>query len=146
MHTPTKTQWQTVIDNLKKVLPMAVIEGHLDMMEGCGRDAMHACGTIHCFGGWYAVSVLADKRDWFNYDDGANEMAIHLGLKQEDRDGEFSIEEWALENPDIWGNNYGSYLFINAKAFFHKEHRPAGAENLKHIIDHLEEVRDRSPE
>ena len=125
---------------------MAVREDHLDMMEGCGRDEGHPCGTVHCFGGWYAIALFDGIREFYYYDDGADEMAKHLGLKEQDRDGEFSIEEWASNNPDIWGNEYGGNVFVHARAFLTDEKRPLGAQSLKHIIDHLEEVRDRSPE
>lgn len=75
MHTPTKAQWQVVIDNLKKVLPLAVRERHLNMMEPDAKSENHECGTIHCFGGWYAVAACDHSEVYLGYDDGANEMA-----------------------------------------------------------------------
>lgn len=145
MHTPTKAQWQVVIDNLKKVLPLAARERHLNMMEPDAKSNSHECGTIHCFGGWYAVAACDHNEEYLGYDDGANEMAKHLGLKEEGRDGEFSIEDFASNNKYIWGNSRGHLLFISREAFISPS-RPDGALTLQHIVDHLEEVRDRSPE
>jgi len=55
---PTKAQFQTVIDNLKSVLPQATKDEQLDMLEGGIYDPdnvyfrPHVCGTTHCMAGW----------------------------------------------------------------------------------------------
>lgn len=133
MHTPTKQQWQTVIDNLKKVLPMAANEHHLDMGENRVNGHYHKCGTIHCVGGWYAVSVC-DLTEEIDFNDGGEAMANHIGFDDRHR-----LAEWAYLNPEIWGNEHGDMMFYDNKAY-------DGAKTLTEVIAHLEGVRDRSPE
>ena len=136
MHTPTKSQWQTVIDNFVRVLPLAKKEHHLDMDEItiCDNEG-HKCGTVHCVGGWYGVSVLTEFDEAYtSYTEGADAMAKHLGFKEDT-----ALQHWARENPQIWGNQYGQRMFSHETAY-------DGAENLHEIIAFLEKVRDRSPE
>jgi hypothetical protein len=135
MHNPTKKQWQKVIDNLNKVLPLAFQENHLNM-RNADVNCRQQCGTIHCVGGWYAVATLYGRKR-LTYSDGANEMASDLGFS-----GGFGIsdlENWAESNPDIWGNRYGYNLFCNENAY-------DNAETLYEVVTFLEGVRDRSPE
>jgi hypothetical protein len=136
MHTPTKQQWQTVIDNFVRVLPLAKAKRHLDMTEPkvfCG--GLHKCGTNHCVAGWYAVATI-HKLDgsYVGFSDGANKMAQHLGFP-----GMIDLEEWAELNPQIWGNHFGTMLFYNERAFDY-------AQTLHDVITFLEKVKDRSPE
>lgn len=132
MHTPTKTQWQTVIDNFKKVLPLAVQENHLDLMEGAVNQD-HQCGTVHCIGGWYAMAIcdISKPIDWTH---GALVMVDHLGF-----DRRSDLNNWAEENPDIWGNKCGDSVFTEKAAW-------NGANSLAEVITFLEGVRDRSPD
>lgn len=145
MHTPTKAQMQVVIDNLKKVLPIATLPNHLDM--GCPHvnNTSHTCGTVHCFGGWYAVAVC-DLSEFINYEEGKDQLATDLGFLS---DCQYNVEnllvDWAMYNPGVWGNNNGTDMFLHERAFQHITKRPNGALNLQHIIDHLEQVRDRLP-
>lgn len=133
MYTPTKQQWQTVIDNFEKVLPRAQHLNHLDMEEGRVNENDHKCGTVHCVGGWYAIAVL-DQNAELSYDDGAEAMAIHLGLPNR-----FFLEKWANQNPDIWGNYAGDMMFYLTIAY-------GGAQTLAEVVEYLKGVRDRSPE
>jgi hypothetical protein len=106
---PTSQQVRTVIDNFKKVLPIA--NGHKFMLDmGCpyiykeeNIVKEESCGTPMCHGGWYAAATLQDKmkevsldtgarfgrRQYFmDYNNGAEQMAIDLGFTQTD-DGEY---------------------------------------------------------
>jgi hypothetical protein len=134
MHTPTKTQWNTVIENLYKILPLTseAGKGHLNMSEGA-VNVEHACGTVHCVGGWYAVAVLNTNRCKVNFVDGANKMAQDLGFWDYT-----DLDEWARTHQLIWGNAYGSALFSSKIAY-------DGAESISDIIVFLEKVRERSP-
>lgn len=135
MHTPTKTQWQTVIDNFEKVLPMATLKKHLDMSEPCVRNFDHKCGTVHCVGGWYAVAVINHyAHEFISYTYGADIMAKDLGFRDHE-----SLELWSEYNPEIWGNEYGSYMFIHKDAYNY-------AETLYEVVEFLKGVRDRSPD
>lgn len=142
-HTPTKAQWQVVIDNLKKVLPLATREDHLNMGYGGVNTWGHVCGTMHCVGGWYAVATL-DKRQELTYEDGVLQMSKDLGFTM--RGSFYVIRRWASNNPTMWGNDDGAKMFLFPSAYYHKDKRPNGALNLQHVIDHFEEVRDRSPD
>lgn len=133
MHTPTKQQWQTVIDNFEKVLPLATQQGHLDMDEYLVNTSWHKCGTVHCVGGWYAVAVLDTTGPEVDYNDGANALAAHLGFQ--DR---YLLEQWAEQNPEIWGE-YGKCMFYGVEAY-------GGAQTLAEVVDYLKGVRYRSPE
>lgn len=123
-----------VIENFKKVLPMAKLERHLKMSES-SVNYNHTCGTIHCHAGWYAVAVCDLSAD-LNFRNGANILAEHLGY-----DDLFDI----MNNMDkkIWGNDFAIQMFTREIAFYHPEKRPHGAENLQHIIDHWTEVYER---
>lgn len=136
MHTPTKAQWQTVIDNFVRVLPLAKREDHLSMLQTTLCSPWHPCGTVHCVGGWYGISALEaiDNRIYTSYTKGAEKMAQDLGFS---RPRELTI--WAYNNSEIWGNNDGPYMFSEAAAY-------DGAKNLHEVIAFLEKVRDRSPE
>lgn len=140
MRKPTKNQWQVVIDNLRKVLPMAERDGGLDMFEGRVNELDHQCGTIHCVGGWYAVAALNTSLP-LTYLDGTNAIALALGFEDDD-----DLEKFLLDNPDYWGNMAGKFIFCAASAYYQPDKRPYGATNLLHVIEHFEEVRDRSPE
>lgn len=137
MHTPTKAQWQTVIDNLKKVLPMALTEESLDMGETC------VCNTTNCVGGWYVIATQGkiSVEDYFSYRIGTDAIAQELGFRDDN-----GLEYFLSDNPDLWGNEHGCAIFSCEKAYQHKIKRPHGAQTLQHVIDHFEEVRDRSPE
>lgn len=154
MHTPTKQQWQTVIDNFKKVLPLSIREGcGLNMAETevnkpidfdwfTEKSTCTTCGTVHCVGGWYAVATLSPDlaEDRISYTDGAGKMAIDLGFYGMDKHAKIeALENWAVSNPHIWGNLKGSLMFSCETAY-------NGAETLAEVVTYLESVRDRSPE
>lgn len=134
MHTPTKTQWQLVIDNLKKALPLATLENHLNMSEPVVSSWEHPCGTIHCLGGWYLIGSVGieniSEKNYVSYDEGTELMASHLGIAD--------VADWANDNPEIWGNEHGYQVFSDIEAF-------NDARTLGDIITYLEGVRDRSP-
>lgn len=126
-----------VIDNFKKVLPMAKMEGHLNMAAPEVNCRGHICGTVHCHGGWYAVAACSLKRK-ITFDTGANKMARDLGFFNAEK-----LEDWMCDHPEIWGNSHAHSIFSWETAFYHEEKRPIGAENLQHIIDHWQEVYER---
>lgn len=131
VHTPTKQQWQIVIDNLEVVLPQATKPGHLRMSE-TEVNINYPCGTVHCYGGWYAIAachISCPLTFW----DGATAMAQHLGFETA-----CELERWAMNNPSIWGEN-GEYIFTSRTAF-------GGASTLAEIVTYLKGVRDRSPD
>lgn len=135
---PTSQQVQIVIDNLKKVLPLAQAENHLDMGEDSVNNFRYKCGTVHCHGGWYAIAVCDLESNYISYIDGAKQMARDLGFKYA-----IELEVWADENKWIWGNNMGYYMFSSPRAFFSFHIRSGGAKTLQDIVDHWEDVKQR---
>ena len=140
MRHPTKKQMQKVIDRLKTILPMAKKREQLEMMEGRVFCESHLCGTVHCFGGWYAVACRArkviKKRISFadcNYQHGADLMAEDLGFGCR-----LDLMDWARDNPKIWGNVEGEGIFCDAIAF-------NNAKTMRGVVQHLERVLKRLP-
>lgn len=136
MYMPTKKQWQTVIDNFYKILPLTLEQGngHLDMSEPDVNYIKEQCGTIHCVGGWYAIATLDFENDFLDFTNGARSMAIDLGFGNKNY-----LEIWSNDNPKIWGNCFGGSMFYDKAAY-------DNAQSIEDVIHHLEGVRDRSPE
>lgn len=136
---PHSSAVQKVIDALQRALPMAKMDGHLDMSEGrVNHIGGHVCGTIHCHGGWFAIGMNMHEHGKIDYEYGTKSMARILGFETPSM-----LKEWSYKNKDIWNNEDGLFMFTRPCAFYHPTRRPTGALNLQHIIDHWEEVRDR---
>jgi hypothetical protein len=133
----TKEKVQLVIDNFKKVLPMATLANHLNMNQAL-VNCFYECGTVHCHAGWYAVAACNLEMD-LDYGDGAYKLATDLGFFSS-----MDLKLWVSNNPELWGNDEGLLMFTDKIAFKSKG-RPNGAETLQDIISHWEEVRDRLP-
>lgn len=130
-----------VIRNLESVLPRASRDSQLDMDEYIvygGPD--HPCGTVHCHGGWYAIATceIKESKQFVSYTAGAHQMAkdLEVGIYTND------VEDWAKNNPEIWGNNNGKFI-LSCKTAFISPERPKGANNLKDIVDHWKDVYNR---
>lgn len=126
-----KEQVQTVIDNLKSVLPYAENNiNHLNMRETeIYPKKVKECGTPHCVGGWYAISKGITEG---NYRTGADLMAHDLGFEYQGH-----LEVWAYNNPEIWGNTEGSYMFSSRNSY------TPYAISLRDIITHFENLKER---
>ena len=128
-----------VIRNFERVLPYAEGERLLNMLEtGVSRLPLPVCNTPHCHAGWYLLAKKPFMQRIFsrhnNFTYGYLEMERDLNIP--------SISDWARENPEIWGNNSGSYVFSSPLAFVGPT-RPNGAKTLKDIVDHWKEVYER---
>lgn len=139
MRTPTQEQWQTVIDNLYSILPLTLEnEHHLDMTEPC-VNYFHECGTVHCVGGWYAIACYKETvfitDECFNYNDGANAMAVHLGFS-----GRPELQTWAIKNPDLWGNQHGELMFTSNYGYANSYN--TFAKSIADVIHHFELVKE----
>lgn len=137
---PTKAQFQTVIDGLKSILPLAATEENFDMFSGTTICNGQVCGTVHCIGGWYAISKIKTNpnldialRGNVSFTHGADLMAKDLGFANH-----HEYEDWADANELLWGNAYGCMMFCGESAY-------NDAETLAQAIAHLESVRDRLP-
>ena len=74
------------------------------------------CETPLCHGGWLAVmlNVKSHRTDIFTsfYRKGADAAAQYLGFEDKK-----ALQLWAKCNPRLWGNTYGSKMFIEQRAF-----------------------------
>ncbi len=136
---PTQENLQTVIDNLIKANEVAEKSfAHLANVDMSHGYIDTVCGTPMCHGGWYAFiasGVSAEKLEELDYMDGANLMAKHLGFDFD----QGALEEWAENNPDIWGNLNGGDMFGSSKAF----EIEGDCLYLETIINHWKGVKER---
>jgi hypothetical protein len=121
MRNPTVEQVEYVIKKLKSVRDDAIKEGafHMDEARVYSGGDKYECGTVHCVGGWYAVANLNRKfiKDKFNegfvgFTDGAELMAQDLGFRYR-----HYLKNWAEQNPKIWGNEKGCFMFGSASSY-----------------------------
>lgn len=135
MKNPTSKQVQTVIDTFEKVLPMANYEGHLYMMSITIDNP--SCGTPMCHAGWWGVA-----RGINSFSLGTIDLSETLGFSDEYNLLTFDINElqivkWADDNPSIWGNTHGFFIFSHTDAF------GDNCNSLQDIVNHWKGVRDR---
>lgn len=165
-----------LIKTFERVLPHAGHEGALNMREGSvsidrtnidrtnidkyvGGAKSHYCGTVHCHAGWYLLGKKWNLHSQFlthynifkkalgiqrpySYSDGAEEMAKDLGFNEREE-----LEDWAENNPSIWGNEFGINMFFEECAFtgriFNYCETDTPTITLKDIIKHWKGVHDR---
>lgn len=136
MH-PTKKRMTQVIENFYRILPLTFEagSGHLDYSEAEINYKDNLCGTFNCIGGWYAIAKgLHESGQNVDFRHGAENLAIDLGFSLR-----LSLTSWADYNRHIWGNRYGTDMFISDRAW-------NGAKTITDVIHHLEAVRERLPE
>jgi hypothetical protein len=122
MRNPTRKQVNYVINKLESVREQANEEGAFHMDEARVYDKeedKYECGTVHCVGGWYAVASLRRKmikdkikNGYVSFEDGAELLANDLGFADQ-----YLLEDWAHDNPKIWGNVDGYYMFTDESAY-----------------------------
>lgn len=129
---------------LKTILPYAKHEGALNMMEHIVSDNSnledYECGTTHCHAGWYYLAKRWDRKSRFiadqsyiHYGHGSIIMAQDLGFKDISE-----LREWAKNNPKIWGNSKGAYMFSAVGAFNYE-----GKLTVEKIYNHWMAVGER---
>jgi hypothetical protein len=121
MRSPTIEQVNFVIDKLKSVTGQASEEGafNMDEIRVYDKEDKYKCGTIHCVAGWYAVANLRRKfikdkikKGCVTFGTGTELMAQDLGFAYR-----CDLEYWAEQNPKIWGNKKGYFMFGSASAY-----------------------------
>lgn len=116
------------LDNAIKKHP----DMELDMTEGDVQSASHPCGTTHCHAGAYLIGAIEiEKWEYYDYGEGADLMALNLGF-----DNWRLLAYWAKQNPNIWDNHFGDFMFCDAVAF-------DDAENVSEIAAWWRAVGDR---
>lgn len=147
MHIPSQKQWQTIIDKLYSVLPLALDyeantgERALNMLECDVNDDRHECGTVHCVGGWYAIAHYKErvykKQVVVNFFHGADLLAGALGFDSAFQDG-YTMQQWIHKHQTLWGN-CGPSIFSNPAAY---DHGNGPAKDLADVIEHFEFVKE----
>lgn len=113
------------LEMAEKFLPYAARENcKLDMMEPYLYK--HRCGTTACHAG-YAALILLKAQHKTHFKKGANALAEFLGFSSY-----FSLEDWADDNPAIWGNVNGTGMFACYEAF----NMGASDQSLAGIVKH----------
>ena len=114
------------------------------------------CGTVACFGGWYAYASECEAGDpktevnhqRFPYN---KMLSVRLAFEQNAyRAGRFlfardismsyaDVRLWAYFNPDLWGNKNGGDMFGHRLAYIKEDRRL----RLEDITAHWRGVADR---
>lgn len=105
------------------------------------------CGTSLCHAGWFAVGYnplnsLSIKSD---YSKGIKLMDKVLGfpiIDEKSNSFYYDIKSWAINNPAIWGNCHGSWIFNDIRAFGIETENEKNA-SIKDIVKHWEGVYER---
>ena len=144
---PTKESMQEIVNVLKRAL-VYWPEFEFNICDTLVKGPEHPCGTSGCFAGAYAAVLFHEGDEvmrntlkgtttvWFKH--GVYIMNKMLGL---------NIDDWACQNPDLWGNMYGSLLFSSDEAFREETDSDEGlpALTLSKVISWLEGVVTRLP-
>ena len=127
-----------MIEKTEWILPFAKHEGALDMRESGVSSPLysHACGTSHCWGGWFLLSRVWDGNSRFldtgsskGFLGGAHLLAQELGFSHKAH-----LEEWASASPERWGNGEGFFMFCLSTSYGPK------AKNLEDVLKHWMDV------
>lgn len=113
---------------------MAKNNARVRMINGIVDKQQNICGTPVCHGGWYAIAKGSDT-----YLGGALEMAEDLGFYQISE-----LEIWAEQNDQLWGNIFGSHMFVSGCAFGDGTQNDKSLNSLIQIIDHWKGVKERA--
>ena len=119
--------------------------GTVDMKKTTAFE--EPCGTVACMAGWYYLtlkeedlkempSIIVEAGAHDAYSIGAKSLAYSLGFSNKNL-----LRDWAIENPDLWGNEFGASMFSHELAY--------GKESsyeiltVKEIADHFFGVANR---
>ena len=89
-----------------------------DMMEP--NITHNECGTPGCHAGWAAIAL---RERFSDYVSGAAVLNNHFGfdffdpLEPNFLSVSLPISHWGGENPEIWGNELGRYMFCECRSF-----------------------------
>lgn len=131
MKHPSSENVYIIADTLQTV---ALFMGN-EVEMGNPSTYENLCGTPCCHGGWFEFALNEELHS--DYNRGAQEMAKFLGFSSE-----VQLYCWAEDNPTIWGNGWGGYMFCGPKAFNYKGEKLT----LTGIADHWRAVGDRLKE
>ena len=123
--------------------------GHVAMNN---TSVIHSelCGTVACHAGWYLLArrgkdviinldhIPASEFPVETYINGAILLAQDLGFHDQ-----IDLEDWAGDNPKLWGNTEGQVMFYNEEAFGKRNQYGL---SVKDIAEHWHTVADRIEE
>ena len=116
-------------------------KGKVDMTSVHIPYDKHKCGTPACFAGWFRIGIqtFLNKKEpaFFSYSAYASRMAKFIFPEQ--NWNKHDLCNWANQNPEIWGNISGSFMFSVADAFNTTDEEI----NLEKIATHLKKVGQR---
>ena len=134
------------IDPLEKLIASGKYKGHVDMFRG--EDFTNPdCGTVACFGGWLAIAneILGEEAEKYNlawdYLDGAKFLEIKMGFEEW-----HGLSIWMREHPEVWGNKYGSSMFVFAESYGCDDETitlPIIVNHLKGVVSRLTALIDK---
>ena len=141
-----------VLHNVTEQYPGNRISMQTTRISQKEEGALGECETISCMGGFYLLGKTAnpifiknplnndkhlagDIDIYAGYHEGAEMFAADIGF-----DGVHQLCAWAKDHPDIWGNNYGDYLFNNGRAYNVPDSQHP---TILNIISHLHNVAER---
>jgi len=136
---PTSDQVLKVVETMKKVMYRAGNKGALNMYQP------EVCGTVNCVAGWYVVAKGTEdpqtlkyiRENHIDFEYGAMLMAEDLGFNSEEE-----LMAWAKDNPEIWGNESGDFMFSRYRAYTGKPDIHVTCEYTD-IIAHWAKVAER---
>lgn len=104
-------------------------EPHKNHVVEMTYGEFNLCGTVACHAGWFGVAStnlndFCPSRFWVS---GAWRLAFHLGFESL-----MALRRWADENPDIWGNSFGTYMFHQMRAFNRSTDARSDLERIAH--------------
>ena len=103
---------RAVAETFDRILADPSYDGHHVIMSQANVTV--ECGTTACHAGWYELARApagTEIKSLF-WTDGADQMARDLGFEYRE-----DLTEWARDNPDVWGNEYGYGMFQLNLAF-----------------------------
>jgi len=107
------TENQINVTILEKIIDRlsVIVSGHMvDMMQSyIHHELSNYCGTPGCHGGWLGIAMGTTAVE---YDVAIHEFALKIGFNNQE-----ALKCWAHNNPTIWGNECGYYMFISSTAF-----------------------------
>ena len=157
---PMPSAIRLVANRLESMIPQA-LNGNVKMYEPTICKTTNECETQACHAGFYELENALRNTDKYFFDpvqsgnndqnflhkkwnedttalvtwkDGANRMAHDLGF-----DSKEDLEEWAMSNPVLWGNEKGYDMFESVDAI----NSECGIIKLSEIVSHWRDVAER---
>ena len=125
-----KEKLQELVSRMKEYLDeVGYFEIEMNRTQLALEDVNYPCG---CHAGF--ISAVFGESDGIDWEESSRKLCNFLGFNLK-----FDLEDWAQDNPEIWGNEDGIFMFSDGTAFG-SESRIFSAEI---ILNHWEGVLER---